>query len=71
MGYFVGLYVNPVAKAPDPRPLLLRKIGTGLTLEQAEEITTARNLAAGHRCDDLELRLCHPEARFYMYDEEA
>jgi len=67
--YFVGLFVNPVAKAAT-RPILLRKIGTGLTLEEAEAITTARNLAAGHRCDDIELKLTHPEARFYMYDSD-
>lgn len=77
MSYFVGLYVNPQSRAKGPlrvldtRPILLRKVAIGLTLEGAEEISTARNLAAGHRCDDVELRLCSPEARFYMYDEEG
>lgn len=67
--YFVGQFVNQY-KHPQARPILLRKVAWHLTLEEAEDITTRRNVEAGHVCDDVELMLSSPNAQYFMYDEE-
>jgi hypothetical protein len=67
--YFVGQYSNPTD--PLGAPILIKKIQGGLTADAAIDLTRIRNTAAGHQIvDEVEIKLSHPHATYFMYDDE-